>query len=84
MQRRWTPDAEEFLTHAGIPDEALFDKKLKSPAQMEKSLGKELFNRPAIQGRIVRSEGAPKLVPESDKRQPLLLERAADIYEAVT
>lgn len=69
--RSWSSEqeAEEFFT-GKIPAKELYNRKLKSPAQMEMVAGTRIWAK--AQALIVRPEGAPALVPESDKRPALL------------
>lgn len=69
--RSWVSEtaAEELLSKS-IKREELFNKQLKSPAQVEKIAGTRMWAE--AQALIVRPEGAPALVPESDKRPALV------------
>lgn len=69
--RAWTSEqqAEEFFK-GKIPDKDMYNRKLKSPAQMELAVGTR--NWAKAQDLITRPEGPPALVPESDKRPALL------------
>lgn len=69
--RSWANEeqAEEFWK-AKMPAKEIYTQKLKSPAQMEKVAGTR--NWKAAQELIVRPEGKPSLVPESDPREPLV------------
>lgn len=82
-KRRWPVDgedkvAEALASHLGYkkPSEEMFDRKLKSPAQMEKLL-RSAANRTAKAAKEIVNqvafvpEGAPKLAPESDERPAL-------------
>lgn len=69
--RQWVDDvaAEEFwLTR--MPAKEIYNRKLKSPAQMEAIAGTR--NWAKAQQLIARPEGNPALVPESDKRPALI------------
>lgn len=68
--RKWT-DAEaviDQLSRAGYSDEQIYKpRELINPGEAEKLLGKPAFR--AILGQFsVQGDGAPTLVPESDKR----------------
>ena len=80
--RAWVSETQvqEFLK-GKIPDKELFNKQLKSPAQVEKIAGTRTWNQ--VQSLIVRPEGSPALVPESDKRPALmnLLDMLDDIED---
>lgn len=49
--------------------------KLKSITELEKLLGKKRFNE-VMSGEIVKPQGSPKLVPESDKRPAIGVSQA--------
>lgn len=68
--RSWVSEeaVQEFFK-GRISDKELFNKQLKSPAQVEKIAGTRTWNQ--VQALIVRPEGPPALVPESDKRPAL-------------
>lgn len=69
--RAWASvqEAEEYW-RGKLPDKDIYDKKLKSPAQMELVAGTRNWKK--AQDLITRPEGKPALVPESDKRPALL------------
>ena len=70
--RKWS-DPEtvvDQLSRAGYSDDQIYDKKLISVGDAEKLLGKAAFR--AVLGEYSsQGEGAPTLVPESDKRPAL-------------
>lgn len=83
--RQWKSQqqTEEFL-RGKVPDKDLYNKSIKSPAQMEDVVGTRTWAK--LQDYITRPEGAPSLVPESDKREALtplsqLLDELPDIEE---
>ncbi len=65
--RRWVSDeqASETLINL-LGSEDAYSKKLVSPAQAEKLLGKKRVSE--IADIVVKSSGAPTLAPETDKR----------------
>lgn len=70
--RRWINDetaSEELLNLLGEDD--AYTKKLVSPAQAEKLLGKKRVSE--IADLVVKSSGAPTLAPETDKRPAINL-----------
>jgi len=75
-QRRWDDETtvEKALTRAKIKAADRFTKKLISPAQAEKLLGKE---HALLARHIVRPDGAPTLAPANDKRPALDLDPTA-------
>ena len=65
--REWeNEEAAEAFWLEKLPAKDVFDRKLKSPAKMEKVAGTR--NWKAAQSLIVRKTGKPALVPESDPR----------------
>lgn len=69
--RMWVSEESVIEFFRGkIPDKDLFNKQLKSPAQVEKIAGTRTWKQ--AQELIVRPEGPPALVPESDKRPELM------------
>ena len=54
---------------AVLGDDTIYTRKLISPAQAEKELGKSRAE--LLDDLITKPEGAPTLVPESDKRPPV-------------
>lgn len=69
--RMWVSEESVIEFFRGkIPDKDLFNKQLKSPAQVEKIAGTRTWKQ--AQELIVRPEGPPALVPESDKRPALM------------
>lgn len=60
-----------------------YDTTIKSVAQMEKLLGKKLFND-LLGGYVTKTDGAPTLVPESDKRPAIEASGAKDYEDEVT
>lgn len=57
----------DVLRQADIEEDTIFDKKLKALTKLEKSLGKKTFTD-LLSDHVIKPEGAPTLVPESDKR----------------
>lgn len=69
--RSWADEAEveEFLK-GKIPQRDIYVQKLKSPTQMEKVVGTRTWAK--VEKMIIRPEGKPALVPESDPRPALI------------
>lgn len=67
--RKWRneEDAEKALS-SELEAEDIFTKKLISPTQAEKALGKA---HPILKEHVVKPEGKPAIAPESDKRPAL-------------
>jgi hypothetical protein len=68
--RSWRDEAEAEAYWTGkMPAREVFNKKLKSPAQMERVAGTRNWSKAQVL--IVRPEGKPALVPEYDPRPAL-------------
>lgn len=76
--RSWTDEMKaESFWRSKMADKDIFNKKLKSPAQMEKIAGTRNWKK--AQELIHRPEGKPALVPENDPRPAL--EPLADLLD---
>ncbi|XWN29912.1 MAG: DUF2800 domain-containing protein [Devosia sp.] len=75
-QRHWDDETvvDKALARAKIKAADRYTKKLISPAQAEKRLGKD---HPLLSRHVVRPDGAPTLAPESDKRPAIKVDPAA-------
>lgn len=60
----------EALRAGGIEDALIYERKLVGISGMEKAIGKKRFAE-LTDGLIIKPQGKPTLVPESDKRQEL-------------
>jgi hypothetical protein len=58
------------LIAAGIPAEVIYERSLLGITAMEKALGKKVFAE-LISDLVVKPQGKPTLVPDSDKRPAL-------------
>lgn len=58
------------LRASGIPEEVMFERSLLGITAMEKAIGKKVFTE-VLGDLVVKPEGKPTLVPESDKRPAL-------------
>jgi len=70
--RDWTGGADAAfpaLITAGVPEAVLWDRRPKTPAGLEKEVGKEVY-RTTVAPLVTVSPGKPALAPESDKRPP--------------
>jgi len=78
--RAWTSEEDFFkaLGNSRVNSELLYSQKLLSPAQMEKTVGKE---KPRIwkklQDVVHQPEGGVSVAPEDDKREPVKVADAA-------
>ena len=70
--RAWTSEEEVInaLSQAGISPDDYLETRLRSPAGLDKAIGKKKVAE-LLSNLIDRSPGAPTVVPESDKRKPL-------------
>ena len=69
----------ETLQKAGFPEAMLYERKLLGITAMEKLVGKKKFAE-TLGDLIVKPEGKPVLVPESDERKEIR-SAAADFAE---
>ena len=68
--RKWCNE-KEMTEELGMfyEDDEIFNKKVKSPAQMEKMIGKSNYG--IIEKHIIKPEGGLVLVPEGDRRKEI-------------
>jgi hypothetical protein len=57
----------EKLTSSGIPEETIYEKKMLGITAMEKAITKKTFSE-LLGDLVIKPQGKPTLVPESDKR----------------
>lgn len=79
--RKWSSDesAEAALRSCSKLKVAdIFTKKLVSPTQAEKLLGK---GHPILKEHCIKPDGKPAIAPESDKRPAIVVELGADFKE---
>lgn len=78
--RKWADEdkAASALARAKVRASERFVKKLISPAQAEKMLGKA---HPVLTDHVVKPEGRPTLAPADDKRPALVCDPTADFTE---
>lgn len=58
------------LVAAGVPEAAIYERSLLGITAMEKAIGKKRFTE-LLDGLVVKPQGKPTLVPDSDKRAPM-------------
>lgn len=75
--RKWLNESEvaETLVNAGYTADKFTTSKLNGIGKVEKLVGKKDFNK-LLGEHVVKPEGKPTLVPESDKRPALGIEQA--------
>lgn len=71
-------EALKRLTEAGFDRDALINTKIKGLGDLERTVGKRLL-KVLLDGVIIKPQGAPTLVPESDKREPI--QPTLDMFE---
>jgi hypothetical protein len=69
--RKWADEAEAEKLLTGLLGDDAYKKKLLTAPAAEKALGKE--KKAEIQALIVKPQGKPVLVPDDDKRPPMVL-----------
>lgn len=81
--RRWKPNAQEVL-ELYLGEDVLWEKKLRSPAQVE-TIWKEVGgNKKELVDLIETPEGNLTLAPMTDKRAPVSAMSTSDIFNAET
>lgn len=77
-RRKWRDEAEaaEALGLYGLPDDNIYERSLRSPAQIEKVLGKA--NAELLDSLVVKESSGYTLVPESDKRPAVKLDAKSE------
>lgn len=70
--REWTDMDAAFgkLVNSGVNEEVLYERKPLTLAQVEKTVGKKLF-QDTVGKYVVKNPGKPALVKESDKREAI-------------
>lgn len=61
--------AMELIKAAGYEEAVLYERKAKTLSQLETMIGKKQFAE-IVGSEIIKPQGKPTLVPESDKREP--------------
>lgn len=75
--RKWSDEDQviEILKGLGYSDSQISKSTLKGIADIEKLVGKNDF-APKLSDKVIKPQGAPTLVPESDKRPAMGIEQA--------
>lgn len=82
-RRKWIEDEqaiEKALKDACLGDDEIYDVKLKSITQIEKLVGKKNFEA-SFSNLVIKPQGKPTLVPESDKRPEIGLQQAINDFK---
>jgi hypothetical protein len=78
--RKWADEDVAAEQLENLLEDRAYEKRLITPAKADKVLGKS--KKGEIAGYIVKPQGAPTLVPESDKRQAInISEKDFDSFE---
>ena len=79
--REWTDQEQAFskLIGSGIEEALLYERKALTLAQVEKTVGKKEFTE-LVGDLVVKSEGKPTLVDESDKREAITATTTAEAF----
>ena len=84
--RAWA-DGDSVIAHAKkkrLSIDEFYPRDLASPAQLEKSLGKEKFSKLGFPLLLDRKEGKPTLAPAGDKRPALTVQPVAEKFDDLT
>ena len=67
--RQWTNEEAvmEQLTRAGLSEDQYLNRKLRTPGEIEKEMGKQAYDA-IVKRYVTQPDGALNLVPEDDKR----------------
>lgn len=71
----------EAVKNAGYDEALIYNRKLIGITDMTKLLGGKKNFEKILDGLVVKPEGKPTLVPESDKRKPMKLKTAEEDFE---
>jgi Protein of unknown function (DUF2800) len=82
--RKWTDEEQlvEYMKKAEVDPETLYEKKIKSPAQVEKLLGKKQF-APIAKQFVKKESSGNTLAPESDEREAVRVLTAQEEFVAL-
>lgn len=81
--RKWSDEdsaAKAILSIPGVSEDQVYNTKLKGISDIEKLVGKKLFAE-KLSEVVVKPQGAPTLVPESDKRPAMGISQAIKDFE---
>ena len=81
--RKWSDEdlaAKAILSIPGVSEDQVYNTKLKGISDIEKLVGKKIFAE-KLSDVVVKPQGAPTLVPESDKRPAMGISQAIKDFE---
>lgn len=81
--RKWSDEdsaAKAILSIPGVSEDQVYNTKLKGISDIEKLVGKKIFAE-KLSEVVVKPQGAPTLVPESDKRPAMGISQAIKDFE---
>jgi len=78
--RKWANNDVESVLVSELGDD-LYTKKMISPTQAEKLIGKKAFNE-KYSDLVVKPEGKPTIAPDSDKRPAL--QKTSDLFDDIS
>lgn len=81
--RKWSDEdlaAKAILSIPGVSEDQVYNTKLKGISDIEKLVGKKIFAE-KLSDVVVKSQGAPTLVPESDKRPAMGISQTIKDFE---
>lgn len=83
--RKWSDAqaAEDAMKAMRLKSDEMYDKTIISPTNAEKLLKDNPRRWTKLQALITRSDGAPSVAPESDRRPALVVKPAADDFDVV-
>lgn len=84
--RAWVDEkqAEALFKSMRLKQEEMYNSKLISPTQAEKLLKDTPKRWARLDGQISQSQGKPSVVPVSDKRPALAINKVEDDFEVIT
>ncbi|MFQ5410338.1 MAG: DUF2800 domain-containing protein [Anaerolineales bacterium] len=80
-RREWTEGAAEHVEEM-LGDDA-YEKKLLTPAKAEKVLKRKGLDKSALAEHVIKPLGQPTLVPQSDKREEIVVDAASEFVESL-
>jgi hypothetical protein len=83
--REWANEqnAINWMAEIGMKEDQIYTKKMMSPAQAEKAIGRQWRNHPEFLNLITKADGKPTLVKLSDKRDALVFKTPTEVFADV-